>query len=124
MTNRIILALSAALAFVAARPDRVAPAPEVPRVWDDAAMRDVELPLAARIPVHHMSAEYYYRIPTRPTVKTYPIYAPGREPSGYWEWLQQQEPQPAFDPQALRTPADWINAGRLVFDAPKDFNPV
>ncbi len=124
MRNRIILAFAIGLACLADRPAPVASAPEVPRVWDDEAMRELELPLAARIPIHHMTAEYYYRIPTQPNVKTYPIYAPGREPSGYWPWLLQQEPQPAFDPQALRTPADWISAGRHVFDAPKDFNPV
>ena len=84
-------------------------------------MRDVELPLAAHIPVHHMPAAYYYRIPVRPNPKTYPIYIPGKEPTGYWEWLQQQEPQPAFDINSLRTEEDWIKAGELIFEAPKDF---
>ncbi len=123
MTNRAFLAITACLAVVSIARGRSI-APDIPKVWDDDAMRDVELPLAAHIPVHHMPADYYYRIPTRPNVKTYPIYAPGREPSGYWEWLQQQEPEPAFDPDALKTDADWINAGRMVFEAPKDFNPV
>ena len=95
--------------------------PEIPKVWDDEAMHGVELPLAARIPVHHMPSEYYYRIPVRPNVKTYPIYVPGKEPRGYWEWLQQQEPQPAFDIATLRTKEDWINAGELIFEAPKSF---
>src|SRR5438876_2197733 len=36
--------------------------PQIPNVWEDDAMRDVELPLAAHIPVHHMPAAYYYRI--------------------------------------------------------------
>ena len=84
-------------------------------------MREVELPLAARIPVQHMPSEYYYTIPVRPNVKTYPIYMPGKEPQGYWEWLQKQEPQPAFDIATLRTKVDWIKAGELVFEAPKDF---
>ena len=84
-------------------------------------MRDVELPLAAHIPVHHMPAAYYYRIPVRPNPKTYPIYIPGKEPTGYWEWLEQQEPQPAFDINSLRTEEDWIKAGELIFEAPKDF---
>jgi hypothetical protein len=65
-------------------------------------MHGVELPLAARIPVHHMPSKYYYRIPVRPNVKTYPIYVPGKEPRGYWDWLQQQKPQPAFDITSLR----------------------
>src|SRR5579862_5388299 len=121
MTNRLLLAMTAAFLIVSVGRGRTAP-PDVPTVWDDAAMRELELPLAARVPVHHMPAEYYYRIPTRPNVKTYPIYAPGREPAGYWEWLKQQDPQPAFDPGAITTDADWIAAGRLVFEAPKDFN--
>ena len=97
--------------------------PEIPRIWDDESMRDVELPLAARIPVHHISSQFYYQIPVRPNLKTYPIYAPGREPEGYWQWLLQQEPASAFDPAALETKEDWIKAGELVFEAPKDFTP-
>src|ERR1039458_9093299 len=97
--------------------------PVVPRIWDDQAMREVELPLAARIPVRHVGSEYYYRIPVRPNLKTYPIYGPGKEPKGYWEWLLEQEPAPAFDPDSLKTKEDWIKAGELVFEAPKDFSP-
>jgi hypothetical protein len=96
---------------------------DIPKVWDDDEMRNVELPLAAHIPVHHMPSDYYYRIPVRPNLKTYPIYVPGKEPKGYWEWLQQQEPAPAFDVASLKTEKDWINAGELVFEAPKDFIP-
>ena len=124
MTNRLILAVAVALVALSIRPGGATSASDVPTVWDDEAMRALELPLAAHVPVHHMTAEYYYRIPVRPNVKTYPIYAPGREPAGYWQWLQQQDPQPAFDPAALRTDDDWISAGCLVFEAPKDFNPV
>lgn len=98
-------------------------AQDVPRVWDDAEMASVELPLAARIPVHHLSSDYYYRIPTRPNLKTFPIYGPDKEPPDYWQWLLQQEPQPAFDPDAMRTDADWIKAGELVFEAPNEFIP-
>jgi hypothetical protein len=98
--------------------------PQIPRIWDDQEMRQAELPLAARIPVHHVSSEYYYQIPVRPNLKTYPIYGPGNEPKGYWEWLLQQDPAPAFDPASLHTKEDWIKAGELVFEAPHDFNGV
>ena len=54
----------------------------------------------------------------RPIYKSYPIYAPGREPAGYIDWLGQQEPVVSFDPATLRTDADWIAAGETVFDAP------
>ena len=97
--------------------------PEIPKVWDDESLRDVELPLAQRIPVHHVSSEFYYQIPVRPNLKTYPIYRPDKEPLGYWEWLLQQDPSPAFNPAALRTKEDWIKAGELMFEAAKDFTP-
>ena len=115
----LILAIAALPVFSQTGPQPFRP--EIPKVWDDAAIREVELPLAARIPVQHMPSEYYYSIPVRPNVKTYPIYMPGKEPQGYWEWLQKQEPEPAFDIAALRTKEDWIKAGELVFEAPKDF---
>ena len=95
--------------------------PEIPRVWDDSAMSEVELPLASRIPVRHVPSAYYYSIPVRPNLKTYPIYVPGKEPAGYWEWLLRQEPQPAFEEASLRTREDWIRAGEMIFEAPRSF---
>jgi hypothetical protein len=102
-SRRILPILAIAALPIFSQTSRQSFRPEVPKVWDDAAMREVELPLAARIPVQHMPSEYYYTIPVRPNVKTYPIYMPGKEPQGYWEWLQKQEPQPAFDIATLRT---------------------
>ena len=91
----------------------------VPRVWDDEALKTFELPLAnPQSSATHVGSDYYYRMGERTIYKSYPIYAPGKEPSGYIEWLEQQEPEIAFDPQNIRTPEDWIKAGELVFDAP------
>jgi hypothetical protein len=87
-------------------------------------MRTLELSRAARIPVHPLKSDFYYQIPERPPFKTYPIYAPGKEPKGYWKWLQQQKPQPAFDRTALHTRQDWIHAGELIFEAAKDYTEV
>ena len=123
MTRRIVSIAVIAVLPILAQTSRQPFRPEIPKVWDDAAMREVELPLAGRIPVQHMPSDYYYGIPVRPNVKTYAIYVPGKEPKGYWEWLQSQEPQPAFDVASLRTKEDWIKAGELVFEAPKDFTP-
>jgi hypothetical protein len=123
MKRRSISALLLSIFPLLAQTGSQAFRPEIPKVWDDAAIHDVELPLAARIHVEHMPADFYYRIPVRPNVKTYPIYLPEKEPTGYWQWLQNQEPQPAFDPASLRTKEDWIKAGELVFEAPKDFTP-
>jgi hypothetical protein len=93
--------------------------PAIPKTWDDQEMASLELPVAdpAGSPVH-VSADYYYRIPIRPIYKSYPVYAPGNEPAGYEEWLKQQEPETVFDVSKLKTEADWIKAGAVVFDAP------
>ena len=99
------------------------PGPVIPRTWDDAAMAAHEVPLAeAAASPKFPPAEYYYRIPVRPIYKSYPVYAPGHEPAGYLEWLKQQEPSIVWDDAGhappLKTDADWIRAGELVFDAP------
>ena len=93
--------------------------PAIPRAWDDQAMGTLEVPLAdAASSPEHVSADYYYRIPLRPIYKSYPAYAPGKEPPGYLEWLKQQEPEEAFDVAKLKTEADRIRAGEVVFDSP------
>src|SRR5262245_54151002 len=97
--------------------------PEIPRTWDDTAIADLEVRLADPVgSPKHVSADYYYKIPVRPIHKSYPIYAPGHEPPGYMDWLKQQEPEIVWDDKAhappLKTEADWIRAGQIVFDAP------
>lgn len=102
-------------------------APVVPTTWDEQAMASVVLPLASTgVPPEHISRSYYYRMPVRPIYKSYPIYAPGKEPAGYFEQLAQREPEIVFDPAALKTEADWIKAGELAFDAPitYDSDPI
>lgn len=95
----------------------------MPKTWDDAEMATLEIPLAypAGSP-KHVPSDYYYRIPVRTIYKQYPVYAPGREPKGYWEWLQKQEPVVLWDDSKthprLRNPEDWIKAGEIAFDAP------
>jgi len=96
-------------------------AASLPQVWDDVEMSRVELPLASGLEVRHVPSSYYYQIPARPNLKTYPIYAPDREPPGYFEWLKQREPLPAFDPAALQTLNDWIRAGEIVFQSARQF---
>ncbi len=95
----------------------------VPKMWDDEAMRTLEVPLANPIgSPKHAPADYYYRIPVRSIYKQYPVYAPGREPAGYMEWLKKQEPVIIWDDAShkpkLQTEADWIKAGEIVLDAP------
>ncbi len=92
--------------------------PQIPRFWDDHEVERFEVPLAnPKYSPRHMSAQDYYALKVRPIYKTYPVYAPGREPAGYRERLKQLEPEIVFDPAKLRTKADWIAAGKLVFEA-------
>ena len=90
-------------------------------------MESLELPLAtpAATP-KQVSADYYYAIPVRTIYKPYPWYAPGRQPARYIERLRQQEPEIIWGVDRkgrehkppLKTEADWIKAGKLVFEAP------
>src|SRR5207247_2005115 len=93
--------------------------PAIPKTWDDEAMASLEVPLAdeSGSPLH-ASADYYYQIPVRPIYKSYPVYAPGKEPPGYFDRLKEQEPEIAFDAAKLKTEEDWIKAGEIVFDSP------
>ena len=89
----------------------------IPKTWVDAELAEAEIPLADPIASpSHVSADYYYRIPERKIYKTYPVYAPAKEPLGYLDWLKQQEPEIVFDATKLKTEADWIRAGELVFE--------
>jgi hypothetical protein len=98
---------------------------EIPRTWTEAAVKAFEVPLAkpATSPVH-ISEAAYYAMPERTIYKTYPVYHPSREPAGYQDWLKAQEPQVAFDAARLKTDADWIRAGEMVFQSPVAFGPV
>jgi hypothetical protein len=103
--------------------------PVIPQTWDDAAMATLEVPLANPIgSPKHVPADYYYKIPVRPIYKSYPVYAPGHEPSGYIDWLKRQEPRMIWDDKGhappLKTEADWIKAGELVFDAPLHYDGI
>jgi hypothetical protein len=90
--------------------------PDIPKVWDEAALADWATPLAGlnRRPTH-ISANEYYAL-TVENLRTYPVYFPGREPDGYWEMLRRVGPKPLIEPKELVTEADWIEAGRRVFD--------
>jgi hypothetical protein len=98
-------------------------APAIPRFWSEELLHEYELPLATpeRSP-RHVPTEYYEALPERPLYRSYPVYHPDREPAGYFEKLTAAEPEIAFDVRALKTEADWIEAGRLVFEMPIDFN--
>src|ERR1044072_6251795 len=105
--------------------DHTSDALEIPKIWDDEEMRALELPLVNNeYTPTFVPADFYYRMSELKIYKSYPIYAPGKEPPGYIEWLKQQEPEIAFDPEKLKTKEDWIKAGELVFNAPIFYNSV
>jgi Di-haem oxidoreductase, putative peroxidase len=108
--------LAAAASLAPAQQTPGAWKPDIPKVWDDAALRDWATPLAglnAR-PTHVSSKEYYgFEIEN---LRTYPVYFPGREPEGYWKMLQQVGPQPLIVPEKLHTENEWVSAGRVVFE--------
>jgi len=118
---RVVSVLVAALGTVAGA-QRPHGAAAIPRTWDDEEVERHQLPLAdAAASPRHVTADDYYRMPVRPIYESYPVYAPGREPAGYTEWLERQEPVIIWDDgkhaPPLQTEADWIRAGEIVFDA-------
>jgi hypothetical protein len=95
---------------------RLSAARDIPRVWDETALADWATPIAGlNVRPTNMSAKDYYAMAVE-NVRTYPVYFPGREPAGYWEMLQHVGPQPLIDPDTLTTDAQWIEAGKRVFD--------
>ncbi len=100
--------------------------PNIPKTWDDDQIATLELPLAnpAGSP-KHVSADYYYRIPVRQIYREYHVYPPKYRPAGYITWLRQQESEIVWGEDTngrkfappLKTEADWIKAGEIVFDS-------
>lgn len=111
---RVTIALLLAGLCAAAQPF----SPKIPKFWDDHEVESFEVALAnPRYSPRHMSSAEYYALKVRPIYKTYPVYAPGREPAGYREHLKTLEPEVIFDPARLRSEADWIAAGKVVFES-------
>jgi mono/diheme cytochrome c family protein len=100
-------------------------AADIPRTWEKSAVDTLELPLANReFSPSHIDEAAYYRIPERVIYKSYTVYAPGREPTGYAEWLKTVEPEVAFDSSHFSSAEQWISAGEIVFNAPTSFHPL
>jgi hypothetical protein len=99
--------------------------PVVPRAWDDRDVEEFELPLAQPDrSARYLSGAEYYALDVMPIYRSYPVYAPGREPAGYMESLKAKEPEIAFDPAKLQTEQDWIHVGALVFRAGRTYKPA
>jgi hypothetical protein len=120
----VLTAMTIAIANPSLQNGQQNPTPQIPKTWDEQAMATLEVPLAAAaaspVPV---SADYYYRMPVRPIYKTYPVYHPSKEPSGYFERLQGLEPEiVSFDFANFKGQEEWIQAGQIVFDTPTDYD--
>src|SRR3954463_13783408 len=90
--------------------------PVIPKTWDEKALADWATPVAGlNVRPGHFSEEEYYRAPID-NLRTYPVYYPGREPAGYWEMLQKVGPKLLIEPETFKTDADWIRAGKRVFE--------
>jgi hypothetical protein len=90
--------------------------PGIPKTWEDAALADWATPLAGlNVRPTHISAKEYYSFAVD-NLRTYPVYLPGREPKGYWQMLQRVGPKPLIAAETPETEADWIKAGKQVFD--------
>jgi hypothetical protein len=89
---------------------------QAPKTWDANTLADWATPVAGlNVRPGHFSEEEYYRAPID-NLRTYPVYLPGREPEGYWEMLQKVGPKPLIEPEMLKADADWIRAGKRVFE--------
>ena len=87
----------------------------VPQSWVQREVDTFRLPLAGLgAPPKEISEKEYYALP-EVNLKTYPVYAPDKEPPNYLDWLKNQDPQPLVDASKLKTQADWIAAGREMF---------
>ena len=98
----------------------------IPRTWDDEQIASLELPLAnPAVSPKHVSAAYYYRIPVRTIYRQYAVYPPEHRPPDYINRLRRQEPEIVWGEDKngrkyvppLKTEADWIKAGEIVFDS-------
>jgi mono/diheme cytochrome c family protein len=94
--------------------------PDIPKTWDETALANWPTPLAGlnQRPTH-ISSKEYYSLPVD-NLRTYPVYAPGKEPPGYWDMLQHIGPKPMLETEKLRSEADWVDAGRIVFHEADD----
>lgn len=88
----------------------------VPKIWDKEKLATWATPVAGlNLPQNFYSEEEYYAAPVD-NLRTYPVYHPDYEPKGYRDWLTTVGPKPLIEPKKLKSKADWIEAGRRVFD--------
>jgi hypothetical protein len=114
--RRLVLASAVAMLCAVVTLAQNATSQRIPVTWDESALSDWATPVAGlNLRPTHISAKEYYSIAVS-NLRTYPVYAPGREPEGYWSMLQSVGPKPLISPEVLKSDAEWIEAGKRVFD--------
>src|SRR5437868_3944650 len=77
--------------------------PTIPKTWDEAELAGWATPVAGlNLRPTHISAKEYYSFRVE-DLRTYPVYAPDREPEGYWRMLQAIGPKPLVEPENLKS---------------------
>lgn len=115
--RRILLTtvIAATAAFSTTLAQNSAQRIKAPRFWNDKELSDWSTPVVGvNVRPGHFSEAEYYAAPEFEMVRTYPVYAPGKEPAGYWEMLQKAKPEPLLEP-GPRTEAEWRSEGKRVF---------
>src|SRR5580765_600617 len=86
-----------------------------PRIWDAKQLATWATPVAGiNVTANFYTEEEYYAAPVD-NLRTYPVYAPDKEPKGYRDWMLKQGAQRLIEPEKLKTDRDWVEAGRVVF---------
>src|SRR5262245_63329077 len=74
---------------------------QAPRFWNDRELSDWATPVVGiNVRPGHYSEKEYYAAPELEVVRTYAVYAPGREHAGYWQQMQNAEPDRLLNPGA------------------------
>ena len=107
----MLFVLGVGIAFAQSGERRIA----APRIWNDRDLAEWATPVAGlNVRPGHYSEKEYYSAPVGEYVRTYPVYFPGREPTGYWKMIRDKKPEPLIRPGA-RTRTEWVQEGRRVF---------
>jgi hypothetical protein len=90
--RRILLTtiIAATAAFSTSLAQNPAQRINAPRFWNDKELSDWATPVVGvNVRPGHFSEAEYYAAPEVELVRTYPVYAPGKEPVRYWKMLQK-----------------------------------
>jgi hypothetical protein len=99
--------------------------PDIPKGWDVEQLQTMHLPYAdTTVKLGFITEEEYNKLPERIPYKTYPFYMPGSEPPGYYDSLSKLDPVIASREEGLKTEADWIKFGELIYDMPMNYIPL